>query len=77
MGFLIHTENNSHSQSNGIVFLLGAIFNILATHILHETDASRLRFTAPDISGNTLKEKGPDQLFRSVERKTHRTFERL
>ena len=30
MGFLIHTEDQSHGQNNGIVFLLGAIFNILA-----------------------------------------------
>lgn len=30
MGFFIHTEDQSHGQSNGIVFLLGAIFNILA-----------------------------------------------
>ncbi len=37
MGFLIHTEDHSHGQSNGIVFLLGAIFNILAN-----TDFSNL-----------------------------------
>jgi hypothetical protein len=37
MGFLIHAENHSHGQSNGIIFLLGAIFNILAN-----TDFSNL-----------------------------------
>ncbi len=37
MGFTINTHEQDHSPSNGIVFLLGAVFNILAN-----TDFSNL-----------------------------------
>ena len=37
MGLLIHSHEHGHGQSNGLVFMPGAIFNILAN-----TDFSNL-----------------------------------